>query len=73
MQRLYRRGGERLSGLEDRMTSHQQKKPSPPPSSRPSPEELRAKNVRLGLILLTIVLVFFFGVMVKTKLLGGPL
>lgn len=30
----------------------------------------RAKNVRMGLILATIVAVFFFGVMLKTKLMG---
>lgn len=52
------------------MSLHQQKKPSSP---APSPQELRAKNVRLGLILLSIVAIFFFGVMIKTKLFGGSL
>ncbi|VVE36260.1 MULTISPECIES: cytochrome oxidase small assembly protein [Pandoraea] len=35
-----------------------------------SPEQ-RARNLRTGLILGSVVLVFFVGVMIKTKLLGG--
>ncbi|VVE11003.1 hypothetical protein PPN31114_02644 [Pandoraea pneumonica] len=33
--------------------------------------EQRAKNVRTGLILASVVAIFFFGVMIKAKLLGG--
>jgi hypothetical protein len=33
--------------------------------------EQRAKNLRTGLILGSVVLAFFVGVMIKTKLLGG--
>ncbi|MGD1326734.1 MULTISPECIES: cytochrome oxidase small assembly protein [Pandoraea] len=33
--------------------------------------EQRTKNLRTGLILASVVLVFFFGVMIKTKLMGG--
>lgn len=33
--------------------------------------EQRAKNLRTGLILASVVLIFFFGVMIKTKLMGG--
>ena len=33
--------------------------------------EQRMKNLRTGLILGSVVLVFFVGVMIKTKLLGG--
>ncbi len=33
--------------------------------------EQRAKNLRTGLILGSVVLVFFFGVMIKVKLVGG--
>ncbi|CFB62325.1 cytochrome oxidase small assembly protein [Pandoraea apista] len=35
-----------------------------------SPEQ-RAKNLRTGLILASVVVVFFVGVMIKTKLMGG--
>lgn len=33
--------------------------------------EQRAKNLRTGLILGSVVLMFFFGVMIKVKLVGG--
>jgi hypothetical protein len=33
--------------------------------------EQRAKNLRTGLILASVVAVFFIGVMIKTKLMGG--
>ena len=33
--------------------------------------EQRAKNLRTGLILGSVVLIFFVGVMIKTKLMGG--
>ncbi|VVD92476.1 cytochrome oxidase small assembly protein [Pandoraea fibrosis] len=33
--------------------------------------EQRAKNLRTGLILASVVAVFFVGVMIKTKLMGG--
>ncbi|WP_217426212.1 cytochrome oxidase small assembly protein [Pandoraea terrigena] len=33
--------------------------------------EQRAKNLRTGLILASVVLAFFFGVMIKVKLVGG--
>ncbi|VVD60789.1 hypothetical protein PHO31112_00099 [Pandoraea horticolens] len=33
--------------------------------------EQRAKNLRTGLILASVVVVFFVGVMIKTKLMGG--
>ncbi|MDM8355437.1 MULTISPECIES: cytochrome oxidase small assembly protein [Pandoraea] len=33
--------------------------------------EQRAKNLRTGLILASVVVVFFVGVMIKTKLTGG--
>lgn len=36
----------------------------------PSHNAQRAKNVRTGLILASVVAVFFFGVMLKTKLMG---
>lgn len=36
-----------------------------------STREQRAKNLRTGLILGSVVLVFFFGVMIKVKLVGG--
>ncbi|MDR3400035.1 MAG: cytochrome oxidase small assembly protein [Pandoraea sp.] len=33
--------------------------------------EQRARNLRTGLILASVVVVFFVGVMIKTKLMGG--
>jgi hypothetical protein len=33
--------------------------------------EQRAKNLRTGLILASVVVIFFVGVMIKTKLMGG--
>ncbi|GAB3628657.1 hypothetical protein GCM10027419_35080 [Pandoraea terrae] len=43
---------------------------SSPQEKSSSRDALRARNLRTGLILLTVVAVFFIGVMIKTKLMG---
>ncbi|QBQ98448.1 MULTISPECIES: cytochrome oxidase small assembly protein [Paraburkholderia] len=41
------------------------------PQKRRTPEQIRAGNLRLGLILLAIVAVFFLGAVVKQVYFGG--
>lgn len=37
----------------------------------PTPDEIRSRNRRLGLVLLSVVLAFFFGFMVRMTYFGG--